>query len=154
MGSAAVIQMVSPQFHPVIPALTKFKPTIALMTILPEVDIPIGTSIAVFFQFFGGGIFLAIGESIFVTRLKSALITYAPTLNAANVIAAGATGLEAIVKMEGAGETELQGGKLAYNKAITSTFYLIAVGASVSFISSFGIQWGGPMAKEKKAAEK
>ena len=118
------------------------------MVILPEADIPIGTSMAVFFQFFGGAIFLAIGESIFVTRLNSALYTYAPTLSAAKVVAAGATGLKTVVEMEGAGDVGLLGGKLAYNQAITSTFYLMAAGAAVSFLCGFGIQWGGPAVKK------
>lgn len=126
------------------------QPTIALMIILPEDDIPIGTSIAVFFQFFGGAIFLALGESIFVARLISALHTYAPALNATDVVNAGATGLKAIVEMEVAGEIGLQGGKLAYNQAITNIFYLMTAGAAVSFLCSFGIEWGGPVVKEKK----
>jgi len=123
------------------------------MVILPEVDIPIGTSIAVFFQFLGGAIFLAISQSIFVMRLISALHTYAPNLNAINVVTAGATGLKTIVEMEDAGEEGLRQGKLAYNEAITSTFYLMAAGAAVAFLCGLGIQWGGPVAKKDEMEE-
>jgi hypothetical protein len=60
-GTACVIQM----------------PIIALMSILPQRDLPTGTSISVFFQFFGGAIFLAIAENIFVSRLVTELGVYA-----------------------------------------------------------------------------
>jgi len=111
------------------------------MALLPQNDIPVGTSIAVFFQFFGGAIFLGIAENIFVSKLTSSLHQYAPTLDAAAIVAAGATGLRKVVALEGGGEAGLKGGILAYNAAATSTFYLVAAGASVATLCAFGIEW-------------
>lgn len=120
-------------------ALIMQTPLIALMSLLPQNDVPIGTSICVFFQFFGGAIFLAIGENIFVSRLMSSLHTYAPSLDAATVIAAGAEGLREVVSIQD--PSALEGGVMAYNVAITDTFYSVAAGAALSLFCAFGIEW-------------
>jgi len=112
---------------------------IAFMSLLPQNDLPIGTSICTFFQFFGGAIFLAIGENIFVSRLVSSLHAYAPSLDAAAVVAAGAEGLREVVSMQD--PSALEGGIVAYNVAITNTFYLAAAGAALSLFCAFGIEW-------------
>jgi hypothetical protein len=109
------------------------------MSILPQNDIPIGTSISVFFQFFGGAIFLAIGENIFVSCLVSALHTYAPTLDAATVVAVGAEGLRKVVAIED--PSVLTNALHAYDIAITSTFYLCVAGSGAAFLCAFGVEW-------------
>lgn len=109
------------------------------MSILPQNDIPTGTSISVFIQFFGGAIFLAIGENIFVSRLVSALHTYAPTLDASTVVAAGAEGLRRVVAMED--PAALVSALHAYDIAITSTFYLCVAGSCAAFLFAFGVEW-------------
>ena len=109
------------------------------MSILPQNDIPIGTSISVFFQFFGGAIFLAIGENIFVSRLVSALHTYAPSLNAKAVVAAGAEGLRRVVATED--PTALANALHAYDIAIANTFYLCVAGSGAAFLWAFGVEW-------------
>ena len=108
------------------------------MSILPQNDIPIATSISVFFQFFGGSIFLAIGENILVSRLVSALHTYAPTLDAKTIVAAGAEGLRKVVAMED--PTALANALHAYDIAITSTFYLCIAGSTAAFLLAFGVE--------------
>ena len=108
------------------------------MSILPQSDLPIATSISVFFQFLGGSLFLAIAENIFVSRLISTLHHYAPTVDAQLVVAVGATGLRGVVGKEG---PALDGALLAYNEAITSTFYLCAAGGVAAFLCAFGLEW-------------
>jgi hypothetical protein len=116
------------------------------MSLLPPSQLPIGTSIAVFFQFLGGSIFLAISSNILNSRLTTALATYAPTVNATMVIAAGAEGLRKVVT----DKTELEGAVLAYNVAITGTFYLCAAGAAVAFLAAFGMEWRSFKLEERK----
>jgi hypothetical protein len=116
------------------------------MSVLPPSQLPIGTSIAVFFQFLGGSIFLAISSNILNSRLTTALATYAPTVNATMVIAAGAEGLRKVVT----DKTELEGAVLAYNVAITGTFYLCAAGAAVAFLAAFGMEWRSFKLEERK----
>lgn len=119
------------------------------MSLLPQKDLPIATSISVFFQFFGGATFLAVGENIFVARLGSSLHRYAPSLDAKAVIAAGATGLRDIVVKEGAGDAALHGALVAYNVAVSNTFYLVAAGAAVATVCAFGIEWRSVKLEQK-----
>jgi len=114
-------------------------PLIAVMVLLPANDIPIGTAICVFFQFFGGAIFLAIAENIFSSRLVSALHTHAPSLDAATVILAGAEGLRKVVNMED--PSALEGAIKAYNIAVTGTFYPVAAAGAIAFLFAFGVEW-------------
>jgi hypothetical protein len=140
--------------------LTPTQPLIALMTLIPSADLPIATSIAVFFQFFGGAIFLAISQSIFVTKLVNSLLIYAPSLNPQLVLAAGASGLRKVV---GEGNEEvLAGALIAYNKAIVDVFYLTLAGGAIAFVAAFGMEWrnlaekpqGGSVGKDEVVVAK
>jgi hypothetical protein len=119
------------------------------MALLPQSDLPAATSISVFFQFFGGAIFLAISENIFVSSLVKHLHIYAPQINAQMVVVAGAEGLRKVVD---AGP-DLQGALLAYNVAITQIFYLTAAGAVAGFICSFGMEWRSVKGVQNRGVE-
>lgn len=106
------------------------------MSIIPQVDLPTATSIAVFFQFFGGAIFLGVGNNIFVSKLVSSLHKYTPSLDAQAVVKAGAASFRMSV-----GPEMLHEGLLAYNDAIATSFYLCAAGAAMAFVVSFGMEW-------------
>jgi len=114
-------------------------PLIAMMTLLSANDIPIGTAICVFFQFFGGAIFLTIEQNVFTSRLISSLHTYSPSLDAAAVVAAGAEGLRSVVSMQD--PAALDSAVHAYNTAIMSTFYPVTAAAAMVTICAFGIEW-------------
>lgn len=131
MGSSCVIQM----------------PIIGLMALLPQSDLPTATSTIVFFQFFGGAIFLAISENILVSRLLSALHQYAPAVNAAEVVQAGAEGLRKVVT----DTADLEGAIFAYNVAITNTFYLCVAGAVAAFFCGFGMEWRSVKEKQRRS---
>jgi hypothetical protein len=140
MGLALLIQIVS--IHVFVCPLTNrlsFQPLIALMSLLPQKDIAVGTSIGIFFQFLGGAVFLAVGENIFVARLVSSLHTYAPSLDAVAVVAAGAAGLKEVVSVQD--PSAMTGALAAYNVGITSTFYIIAAVAALAFFCAFGVEW-------------
>ena len=115
------------------------------MSILPQRDLPSGTSISVFFQFFGGAIFLAVAENIFVSRLTTELGIYAPHVDAQAVVAAGAEGLRKVVR----NPVDLAGAVQAYDVAITGTFYLCAAGAAVAFFCAFGLEWRSVKGKQR-----
>jgi hypothetical protein len=120
------------------------------MALLPQSDLPTATSISVFFQFFGGAIFLAISENIFVSSLVKNLHIYAPQVNAEAVVIAGAQGLREVV----AAGPDLQGALLAYDKAITTTFYLTAAGGVAAFFCSFGMEWRSVKGVQNRGVEK
>ena len=69
----------------------------------------------------------------------SALHTYAPSLDSATVVAAGAEGLRKVVAMEN--PTALANALHAYDIAITGTFYLCAAGSAAAFLMAFGVEW-------------
>jgi hypothetical protein len=127
------------------------------MTLTPSADLPIATSIAVFFQFFGGSIFLAISQSILVSKLVDSLKLYAPSLNPEVVVAAGATaaGLRKVVGENN--EAVLAEALAAYNEAITQTFYLTLAGGAIAFVAAFGMEWRSlaskPESKQVSAGE-
>ncbi|KAF4964555.1 hypothetical protein F66182_18065, partial [Fusarium sp. NRRL 66182] len=64
--------------------------------------------------------------------LPSALNRYAPNANAQLIIATGATTFRSVVD-----QTDLPGVVLAYNLAITKSFYLAAGGAGAAFVACF-----------------
>lgn len=147
MGSSSsfkwsVFQLASPY-----PLLTSIQPIIGLMALLPQSDLPTATSTIVFFQFFGGAIFLAISENILVSRLLSTLHQYAPAVNAAEVVQAGAEGLRKVVT----DTADLEGAMFAYNVAITNTFYLCVAGAVAAFFCGFGMEWRSVKEKQRRS---
>ncbi|EPE34572.1 MFS general substrate transporter [Glarea lozoyensis ATCC 20868] len=114
-------------------------PLIALMTLIPSDDLPVATSIAVFFQFFGGAIFLAISQSLFVSKLVDSLQVHAPSLDPQMVVMAGAAGLRKIVGPDN--ELLLAQALVSYNEAIMQTFWLTLAGGLLAFVASFGMEW-------------
>lgn len=87
------------------------------MSVLPQNDISTGTAIVVFFQFFGGALFLGIGETVFVSRLVREIIDKAPGVDPAAIVAAGAEGVRKVVS-----GANLIAVLEAYNSAITIVF--------------------------------
>ncbi|KAK5945951.1 hypothetical protein PMZ80_000090 [Knufia obscura] len=107
-------------------------------------QLAVGTAVVSFFQFFGGSLFLALGQTVLSNLLGPALGKFAPGLDPAVVLNSGAT------DVRGAVPGEYRGGVvLAYNEAITRTFYL-AMGVSVvSVVSGLGLGWRKVERKEK-----
>ncbi len=75
------------------------------------------TSQIFFFQYLGGAVFIAIGETIFTNSLRTSLHTYAPNLDAEAIIAAGGTAVRSSVS-----QADLPAVLRAYNHAMTRTF--------------------------------
>lgn len=111
-------------------------PLIAAQNHSTKEQLPIVNALVVFSQNFWGAVFLSIGELTFSNTLKSRLLLYAPEVDPAIVIAAGASAVNTAVPV-----ASLPGVLLAYSRAFDSVMYLV-VGISVcSFLSAFGIGW-------------
>jgi len=125
------------------------------------------TSQVFFFQYLGAATFIAIGETIFLNTLRSALQTDAPNANAEAIIGAGASAVRSVVS-----EADLPGVLRAYNHAITQTFvslsqsrdnwqvlltrwsqHLAVGGSCAAFFTSFGMGWQRLPKKEKNIRE-
>jgi hypothetical protein len=97
---------------------------------------PIGNSILVFTQNFGGILFLSLAELIFKHTLSMSMAIYAPNINTQNILDWGATGFRDHVSKD-----EFPEVLKAYNKAVTTTLYLAVGGVAVACMSSCGMGW-------------
>lgn len=107
-------------------------PLLAIQSVLPLAQVPVGSAIGIFFNFFGGTLVLTFGQTCFSNRLPLALLKYAGSgIDVKAVLAAGAVAAKGM----GAGVAN------AYNHAVTETLY-VTVGAScLAFVVSAGIEW-------------
>ena len=99
---------------------------------------PIVNALVVFAQNLGGAIFLSIAQLIFSSRLRHGLQIYAPEVDVALVIEAGATGLRSGTAVP---EASLPGVLIAYSKSFDSVMYLSIGVAGGAFIFAFGMGW-------------
>ncbi|KAF8246149.1 MFS general substrate transporter [Wilcoxina mikolae CBS 423.85] len=123
-------------------------PLIAVQAVLPVAQIPIGTALVIFCQFFGGTLMVALGQTAFMNILISSLKTYAPGVDSQKIINAGATAdVRNLVS-----HADIDGVLKAYNRALTGTFY-VALGVScLAFVSGLGLEWKSVKAKKAPVA--
>lgn len=93
------------------------QPILSAQAVLPESQISIATASMLFFQYFGATFLNCIAKTVFLNVLGPALAEYAPDLDSQTVIGAGATEVLKVVAPK-----DVEGVKLAYNKALTTTF--------------------------------
>jgi hypothetical protein len=111
-------------------------PIVAAQNNSSKEKISIVTALVVFSQNFGGVLFLTLAQVIFSDRLRHGLVTYAPEVNAEEVIVAGATAVRSVVP-----DASLPGVLLAYSKSVDAVFYLATGAAGGAFLFSFGMRW-------------
>lgn len=109
---------------------------IAVQTVLPKADVPIGTAIIMFSQTLGGALFISVAQNIFTNRLLTNLKSAIPDLDPALVLATGATELKNKI---GAGD--LPAVLTAYNGAITQCFYVAVAMSCLSFFGAVCMEW-------------
>jgi hypothetical protein len=122
-------------------------PFIAVQVVLSAKDMPIGNSIAIFFNSLGGAIAISIAQNIFSNTLVKEIPLYVPDLDPYAVVQAGATHLRAAVSPQ-----QLPGALLAYNKAVTTAFVLPVATAGLGFLSSLLFEWKSVKGKSLVAA--
>ncbi len=111
------------------------QPLLAVQTVLDRRDIPIGTSIMLFWQLLGGAVSVSIAQNLFVNRLLETLTSAVPALDSKTMILAGATELRETVP-----EALMDGVVAAYSKALSQAFYVAAALASLGIIGSLGVE--------------
>ncbi|KAL8928676.1 MAG: hypothetical protein Q9172_000814 [Xanthocarpia lactea] len=112
------------------------QPLIAVQTVLPLEDVPIGTTVIIFLQTLGGALFISVGQNIFNNRLISNLVADVPSLDPALVLRTGATDLKEAVDPAVIGDV-----LSAYNSAITQTFYVSVAIAALSIFGAVAMEW-------------
>lgn len=112
------------------------QPITAIQANLPKEQLSIGTALVVFCQNFGASVFISLGQTVFGNSLLSALKDLAPELDARQVVGLGATRFRSLVSTESVPHVVS-----AYNRALTTNFYL-SVGAScAAFVLAWGLGW-------------
>lgn len=119
------------------------QPVVAVQTILKPADVPVGTTIILFIQLFGGAVFASVATNIFNTHLVTNLIKNVHGVDAQTIVNAGATSLNRVVAPE-----YLQQVLVEYNAAIVETFKLALILACASSIGCALMQHTS--VKEKK----
>jgi len=109
---------------------------ICAQTVLPIVDVPVGTAMMIFFQTMGGSIFLSVAQNIFTNKLLQGVIATVPGINPSIVMHSGATDLKTNIPPR-----FLAAVQVAYNRALTQTWYVSVAMACVSAVGVVWIEW-------------
>lgn len=120
---------------------------IAVQTVLPRADVPVGTAIIMFSQTLGGALFISVAQSIFTNSLLKNLKAVVPDLDPALVLATGATKLKDVIDPK-----DLAGVILAYNDTLTTTFRVGVAMAVLSIIGSVALEWKSVKGKKIEMA--
>jgi hypothetical protein len=120
---------------------------VAVQTVLPAADVPIGTAIMMFSQTLGGALFISVAQNVFTNQLIKNLKTAVPDLDPAIVLMVGATELKNQIE-----QRYLPGVLTAYNLALTQTFYVSVATATVSIVGAAFVQWTSMKGKKIEMA--
>lgn len=122
------------------------QPLLAAQVVLSDADLSIGTAAVILAQNLGSTVSISIAQSIFTNRLVKELKKI-PSVNPQVVQNAGATNLREAVSIQ-----SLPSVILAYDKALTNSYYLAAAFAAFMIVGALGIEWRS--VKEKKDASR
>ncbi|KAK4500045.1 hypothetical protein PRZ48_008231 [Zasmidium cellare] len=109
---------------------------VAAQVVLAANDVATGTALVMFAQTLGGTLFLAVAQSVFQRKLLQGLEQKAPQVDAAALVASGATAYQGTVPTE-----YLSSVHDAYNEALTETFVAGVVIAAMSILGALGMEW-------------
>lgn len=111
-------------------------PNIAVQTVLPRHDVPIGTAVLSLCQTLGGAVFAAVGQNLYIDKFTKGLERI-PGINPTLVLGSGATDLTHAVP------PALQRQVLeAYNDALTQgTFFAALIVACLALPAALGMEW-------------
>lgn len=124
-------------------------PQVVVQPDLSPQEIPIGISMTIFFQFFGGALFVSIGNNI----LNSKLVSYVnaigiPDFDVGNVLQAGATEFRRTVPVE-----YLPQVLTAYNAALRLVFRAGLAMACFSVLGALPLKWRSMKPSKKPMGE-
>lgn len=111
---------------------------IMAQTVLHIDDVPIGTALIMFMQTLGGALFISVAQNIFTNRLVTNLARYVPSLDPSIVLRTGATSLKYSPEID---VSLIPSVLVAYNNALTQTFYVSLALGALSIFGALGIEW-------------
>ena len=129
-------------------------PIIAVQTVLPLADIPVGTASVAFFQTLGGALFVSVGQTVFQNGLIRGVHKFVPELDPIILLRVGATQVRSTLSNRGMLD-KLPAVLNAYMVGLVDS-YRVSVGcASAAVISTLFFEWRSirdEEAKKKQAA--
>lgn len=120
---------------------------VAVQTVLPKADVPIGTAIAMFSQTLGGALFISVAQNVFTNSLLKNTRAAVPGLDPALVLATGATDLQKNIPDQFFGAVQV-----AYNSALVNTFYVAVACSVLSIIGAVFFEWKSVKGKKIEMA--
>jgi hypothetical protein len=109
---------------------------IIVQAALAAEDIPIATPVMIFAQTLGGTIFVSVSQNIFSNMLAENLVLAAPNVSTSLVLSTGATQLRNVVD-----KSLLPGVLVAYNDALTRTWFVSVATLAFSIVGVIAIDW-------------
>ncbi|OAQ67906.1 MFS multidrug transporter [Pochonia chlamydosporia 170] len=122
---------------------------IAIQANTPSPLVAIATATMVFCQTFSGAMFIAVANTLFNSTLKKELTRRIPSMDADEIIRAGATGVRTVVR-----EELLPAAEMSYAKGFQSVFYLVIALAGCMFFVAWGIGWKDIRKKKRDQKER
>ncbi len=121
-------------------------PSVAAQTVLQRrrvaQDIPVGVSLMFFGQGLGGAVFLCVTQSVFIQELLRNLARVLPADAVQVVVNTGATEIrQAVSALSPPGDHLLPPTLVAYNRAITTAFYVPLATAAFSIVPALCFEW-------------
>jgi len=124
-------------------------PIIAVQTVLPLEDVPVGTACVIFFQSLGGALFIAIAQTVFQNGIIKGTKMYAPSVNPLILLAAGATQIRKVLASVGMLD-QLPAVLKAYMVGLTNA-YRVTVGCmAAAVVASCFFEWKSVKDEEVK----
>ncbi|KAJ5490289.1 Major facilitator superfamily domain general substrate transporter [Penicillium expansum] len=121
-------------------------PTIVVQAAVQEADVPVATTLVAFTQTLSGAVFISIAQNVFQNRLVANVQKFAPMLDPAAVVKAGAT------KLRETFPDHIHVVLQAYNNAVTQSFYIAVAMSALSIVGALSLQWISVKKKKLTAA--
>jgi len=124
-------------------------PILAVQTVLPLEDVPVGTACVVFFQSLGGSLFVSVGQTVFQNGIVRGTRIFVPELDSQILLNAGATEIRSVLGDIGMLD-KLPAVLDAYMVGLVAS-YRVAVGcASAAVLPALFFEWRSVKGKEAK----
>jgi hypothetical protein len=121
-------------------------PMLVVQTVCDRADVSAATAVVMFIRFLGSSVFLAVAQSVFLSKLVKALTSNLPDINANAVANGGATELRSLAPNAQDLTILLQD----YNSAIINVFYITVATSCLTIIGALSLEW---KSLKKRAAE-
>ncbi|PLN79467.1 major facilitator superfamily domain-containing protein [Aspergillus taichungensis] len=111
-------------------------PMIALQSSVQPQQIPVSVAVLMFGPQLAGALLVSFGNTILTNSLVTLIPQYAPDVDPAIVVTAGATSFRNEIS-----PSDLTNVLVAYSKSVSRVFYLGAACGAVSFVTAWGMGW-------------